>query len=34
MVGTMIKIPAGSHGIVYVRVSTAHQAEDALTVDS
>jgi site-specific DNA recombinase len=30
----MIKIPAGSHGIVYVRVSTAHQAEDELPVDS
>ena len=30
----MIKIPAGTHGIVYVRVSTAHQAEDELPVDS
>jgi site-specific DNA recombinase len=30
----MVKIPAGSHGIVYVRVSTAHQAEDELPVDS
>ena len=30
----MIKVPAGSHGIVYVRVSTAHQAEDELPVDS
>lgn len=30
----MIKIPAGSHGIVYVRVSTAHQADDELPVDS
>lgn len=29
-----MKIPAGSHGIVYVRVSTAHQAEDELPVDS
>jgi site-specific DNA recombinase len=34
MVGTMIKVTAGSHGIVYVRVSTAHQAEDELPVDS
>ena len=34
MVRTMIKIPAGSHGIVYVRVSTAHQADDELPVDS
>ncbi len=30
----MIKIPAGTHGIVYVRVSTAHQADDELPVDS
>jgi hypothetical protein len=29
-----MKIPAGSHGIVYVRVSTAHQVEDELPVDS
>src|SRR5579859_3251590 len=34
MVSTMIKIPTGTHGIVYVRVSTAHQAEDELPVDS
>jgi DNA invertase Pin-like site-specific DNA recombinase len=27
-------IPAGSDGIVYVRVSTAHQAEDELPADS
>src|SRR5665811_2553942 len=30
----MINIPPGSHGIVYVRVSTAHQADDELPVDS
>lgn len=29
-----MNIPAGSHGIIYVRVSTAHQAEDELPVDS
>jgi hypothetical protein len=29
-----VKIPAGSHGIVCVRVSTAHQAEDELPVES
>ncbi len=29
-----MNIPAGSHGIVYVRVSTAHQAEDELPVES
>jgi len=29
-----MKIPAGSHGIVYVRVSTSHQAEDELPVES
>jgi site-specific DNA recombinase len=34
MVGTMIKIPSETHGIVYVRVSTAHQAEDELPIDS
>jgi DNA invertase Pin-like site-specific DNA recombinase len=30
----MIKIPAGSHGIVYVRVSTEHQASDELPIAS
>jgi len=30
----MFNIPPGSHGIVYVRVSTAHQADDELPVDS
>ncbi len=29
-----MKIPVGSHGIVYVRVSTAHQADDELPVES
>jgi DNA invertase Pin-like site-specific DNA recombinase len=30
----VIKIPAGSHGIVYVRVSTEHQASDELPIAS
>jgi hypothetical protein len=30
----LIKIPAGSHGIVYVRVSTEHQASDELPIAS
>ena len=30
----VIKIPAGSHGIVYVRVSTDHQASDELPIAS
>src|SRR5213078_3576962 len=30
----VIKIPAGSHGIVYVRVSTEHQASDEFPIAS
>lgn len=29
-----MKIPEGSHGLVYVRVSTAHQADDELPIES